>query len=120
MVQIEFEPGALVRFGVEGLYGIFQTACCTHHGHRTVSQTVYLVQPTRFITRGHQKDVRPSFDLVRESVVVANLDSRRRRKSLGQQLEEIFILGLTPAKHHEREMFVHHLAGYLSDEIESL
>src|ERR1017187_3975552 len=51
------------------LDGIIQPAGGANHRHRAVMQAVDLVQPAGFVTAGHQENVRPGLDAVRQSVV---------------------------------------------------
>ena len=49
--------------------GIIQAAGGANHRNGAVPQAIDLVQPAGFVAAGHQEDVRPGLDAVRQTVV---------------------------------------------------
>src|SRR5438270_4752861 len=81
-VLVKLETGSLPGAGVPGFDGVIEPAGGAHDGHGSVFQTVNLVQTARLVARGHQEHVSARLDLVRDHIVVRDLDRDLLRKLL--------------------------------------
>src|SRR6202030_3671431 len=69
------ETGSSAVLDVERFNRIIESAGGPHNWHRTILQTIDLVQAAGFVPRRHQEHVRASFDVVRHRIVVSNLNA---------------------------------------------
>src|SRR6266851_10175681 len=88
---------------------VVESAGDTHDGNRRVAQAVHLVQPARFVTRRHDKKIRPGLDAVGQPFVEADFDGDLPGEAPGQDLEGPFVMGRAAAEQDKMKLRREHL-----------
>src|SRR5216683_2064987 len=70
IILLKLESCAASCCLIERIDRVVQASRGPNHGHRTVLQTVDLIQAARLVPRRHEENIRACFDLMRKDVVI--------------------------------------------------
>src|ERR1700730_1875132 len=75
IVIVEYATRAAPAARIEVLDGVRKAPGIAHNGNRAIPQTVHLIEPTGLIVRGHEKNIAPCFNEMRERLVEAGVET---------------------------------------------
>ena len=97
-----------------------ETARAADQRHGTVAQAVDLIESARFVARGHDEDIRPCFDLVRQRFVVSDTRTDVSRIAIHGDAQSRLERLLAAAEDDDLQFLAHQLRQGIEHEIETL
>ena len=90
-----------------------------YHGHGAVALAVDLVQAAGLEARGHEKDIRACLDVVRQRLVVADVQADLLRVLPGGAAQTGFKDTVAAAEHHQLCAALHELRQDLQHQVDA-
>ena len=106
--------------GLIGLHRILQAAGLPDDGHRAIAHGDHLAQAAGLTLGGHQEQVRAGIDGHGQLLVIVQPHRHPAAVLLGGPVEELLVLPVTLAQHHQLNGELHHIMKHLTNQVQSL